>query len=229
MIEITHAIARKVLTAVDAGLVSGVGKPILGEMCVEAAVCFALGEPHGDEPTCVHPALRAFKIVLNDAEWSSSEARAIGLRRLALAQLGSNAGFDANDFVRRLTMMTINTVIPRVLRIVAAMELPSQNSKALEEAAIKCEAAFDLNAASAASYAASYAASAASYAASYAARDAASDAARDAARAASYAARDAARAASDKELATVAEAVVQILIAMDAPGCQWLNMAPLAA
>jgi hypothetical protein len=251
MIEITHAIARKVLTVVDAGLVSGVGNPVLGEMCVEAAVCFALGEKHGDQPTCVHPALRVFKIGLNDAGWSSPQSRANGLRRLALAQLGSNAAFDVSDFARRLAMMTVNKTVPRVLRIAAAMKLPPQNSQALEYAASKCEAAINLAAARDAARAASDAASdaaraASSYAASDAAR-AASDAARDAARAASDAASDAARdaaraasaasyaassyaaryAANDKELATTAEDVVQILIAMDAPGCQWLDMAPL--
>ena len=101
MVEITHAVARKVLNTVDAGLSKGVGKRKLGEMCVEAAVCFALGEKHGDEPTCVSPVLRAFKIGLNDAEWSSPHARSVGLRRLALAQLGSNIDFDGVDFAKR--------------------------------------------------------------------------------------------------------------------------------
>ena len=248
MIEITHAIARKVLTVVDAGLVSGVGHPKLGKMCVEAAVCFALGEPHGDEPSCVNPALRAFKVGLNDASWSSPTARANGLRRLALAQLGSAGNFDAVDFSKRLAMMTVNKTVPRVLRIAAAMKLTAQNPlflaimwEALEKAAVECEKAIDLDAAShaasAASYAASDAASAARDAASVAsfaaraARYAASDAARaarDAASVASFAA-SAASAASDKELSTIAEDVVQLLIAMDAPGCQWLDMAPLAA
>ena len=55
MIEITHAIARKVLNTVDAGLTSGIGKRIPGQMCVEAAVCFALGEPHGLRVTLILP------------------------------------------------------------------------------------------------------------------------------------------------------------------------------
>ncbi len=220
MIEITHAIARKVLNTVDAGLVSGVGKRKLGQMCVEEAVCFALGEPHGDEPTCVAPALRAFKIGLNDALWSTPQARASGLRRLALVQLGTADAFDATDFARRLAMMTINRVIPRVLRIAAAMKLPPQNSQGLEEAETKCEVAIGLSAASYAASAAGDAARAAR-AASDAASAAASYAAGDAASAASYA-------ASDKELATTAEDVVQILIAMNVPGVQWLDMAPLA-
>src|SRR5690242_2169860 len=97
-IEITREIAAKVLATVDAGLVNGVGKPVPGQMCVEAAVCFALGLPHGDEPPCVAPALRSLKIRLNDSAWSSAQARATGLRRLALAQLGSAGALDEEEF-----------------------------------------------------------------------------------------------------------------------------------
>jgi hypothetical protein len=55
---ITAAVVQKLLTVVDAGLVKGVGVPEPGKMCVEAAVCYALDLPHGDEPQCVTPALR---------------------------------------------------------------------------------------------------------------------------------------------------------------------------
>lgn len=68
-IDIDLDIAKKVLATVDAGLVQGVGQPAPGQMCVEAAVCFALGLPHGDNPPCVAPAVRALKIRLNDAAW----------------------------------------------------------------------------------------------------------------------------------------------------------------
>lgn len=66
--EITKEIAIKVRDTVDAGLVQGKGSPIPGQMCVEAAVCFAMGLPHSDEPPCVSPAIRALKIRLNDSE-----------------------------------------------------------------------------------------------------------------------------------------------------------------
>jgi hypothetical protein len=102
MIAITETVALKVRDTVRAGLVAGVGDPEPGKMCVEAAVCFALGLPHGDEPICVSPALRRFKIPLNDAPWSSTQARAKGLERLALAQLGSNVNFNDLAFVKRL-------------------------------------------------------------------------------------------------------------------------------
>src|SRR5258708_311587 len=85
-----ESIARKVLEIVDAGLVNGLGNAVPGQMCVEAAVCFALGEPHGDRPSCVGAAVRAYKIKLNDAAWLSNAARTAGLRHLAIAQLGSD-------------------------------------------------------------------------------------------------------------------------------------------
>jgi len=89
MTQITQKIAKKVLETVDAGLLRGIGEPEPGRMCVEAAVCYALGLPHGDHPPCVSTLLRDIKIILNDQKWSSDKARAKGLRRLALAQLGS--------------------------------------------------------------------------------------------------------------------------------------------
>ena len=63
-IQITKEIAAKVLTVVDAGLSKDLGNPALGEMCVEAAVCFALDLPHGDDPKCVSYAVRNLKICL---------------------------------------------------------------------------------------------------------------------------------------------------------------------
>jgi hypothetical protein len=210
MIEITEEIATKVLATVDAGLSSGLGKPKPGEMCIEAAVCYALEEPHSDEPTCVSKALRAFKIRLNDSDWSNRHARAIGLRRLALAQLGSAGYLDEVLFVTRLAIL--------------AKEWAHAGGWAARGAATRCAraAAYAADAAAAyAAYAAYYAdaARAATYAtyATYAA-DAADDATR---------ADAAAHAARNKSLANAAEDVVQLLIEMNAPGARWLALAPL--
>src|SRR5258708_34821687 len=101
MSNITVKTARKVLEVVDVGLCKGVGNPVPGQMCVEAAVCFALGLPHGDNPECVSNALRQLKIRLNDVNWSSNEARAKGLRRLAVAQLGSKDKLNEVEFAIR--------------------------------------------------------------------------------------------------------------------------------
>ena len=127
-IEINEALARKVLDVVDAGLVKGMGVPEPGKMCVEAAVNYAMGAPHGDQPTCV------------------------------------------------------------------AADPTRANAESAKAAASAAPAS--ANAASA---------SAASASAAYAAAD-----------------------ALDTSLATFCEAVVQILIDMNAPGCQWLWMTEAA-
>ena len=226
--KLTKAIARKVLSVVDAGLVNGVGSPIPGKMCVEAAVCFALGEPHGDKPTCVGAVVRRYKININDGPWSSDKARTAGLRRVAIAQLGSDQ-IDQKEFSKLVSLGVIQKILPIILRD-CAKAIPAHANK-LEASAVACEAAKTLDAAS---YAASYAARAARAASaeSYAASDAAS-AASDAASAASYAASAASYAASaaraDKILSLAAEIAVQALITLKTEGSKWLDICKVAA
>lgn len=90
--------AFKVLVLVDQGLSSGLGSRQLGKMCVEAAVSFAYGENHDDHPTCVSDELADIKISINDDKWSSPKKRAAGMRRLAIAQLGSAGRFNDRTF-----------------------------------------------------------------------------------------------------------------------------------
>jgi hypothetical protein len=147
-------------------------------MCVEAAVCYALGQPHGDDPECVNDAVRRFKIVLNDSKWSSNQARAQGMRKLAIAQLGTNdPSFDKAKFIELLIEQTIRQIVPHALRV-AAKAAKDERKAFLEEAALRCERDGDRAAAwnareaasAAASYAAIYAsASAYAYASAYAA------------------------------------------------------------
>ena len=239
--EITREIAIKVRDTVDAGLVKGVGIQVPGQMCVEAAVCYAMGLPHSDEPPCVSPAIRQLKIQLNDSAWSSDKARGAGMRRLALAQLGS-AGVVADvDFVRRVVEMTIRRFIPIALRAAASIHPLAEHKVAMEKAAVQCEQASTLDceaaaqAAEAAGRAAGWAVEA-GRAAGWAAEAAevvgcaveavGSVAGRAAARAAGSVA---GRAAQDKLLSDFAEGVVQVLIEMKAPGCQWLDLVPVDA
>ena len=222
--EITEEIARKVLTVVDAGLVNGVGNPIPGQMCVEAAVCYALGLPHGDDPKCVAPSLRSLKIRLNDSRWSSNEARAKGLRRLALAQLGSRDHLDDKEFARRVAELAIRKSVPEALRAAASIHKDPKHVAALRAAAAECEREPTRANALAARKAAD-----AAYAdadAAYADADAADADAAYAYAAAAYAAYAAAADAyaRDKSLAAFAEGVVQILIEMNAPGVEWLPL-----
>jgi hypothetical protein len=258
--DIRESVARKVLTTVDAGLSKGMGTPEPGQMCVEAAVNYALGADHGDQPACVSPVLRRLKIRLNDSNWSSKEARAKGLRRLALAQLGSAGALDEKEFTRRVVRLAIQKSVPEALRAAATVCKHEHHDKLLA-AASACEAdpthanawsakntaaaaAYAADAAAAAAdaayAAAAYADAAAAYAAyadaayaaaaaaaaAYAAAAYADAAYADAAYAAAAYAADAAAAdaakARDTSLASFCEAVVQILIDMQAPGCQWL-------
>jgi hypothetical protein len=234
---ITKEIASKVLEVVDAGLSSGVGERKPGFMCVEAAVCYALGLPHGDDPRCVSPALRSLKITLNDKPWSSKEARAKGLRRLAVAQLGSVGVLDDREFAKRVAEMVIRKMVPLALRAAASIQKDAAHKQKLIDAANRCEkdgtkAAANAASAYAAASAAASAYAAASAAASASASDAASAYAAASAAASAYAAASAAYAAKskarDQVLSDFAEGVVQILIEMKAPGCEWLSLTEAA-
>ena len=198
--EITLDQARKVLEVVDVGLCGGMGFPVPGHMCVEAAVCYALGQPRGDEPECVNAAVRRFKIGLNDARWSSNKARAQGMRKLAIAQLGTNdTSFDEKKFVDVLIEQTIRKIVPHALRAAVRAAEDQKHKAALEEAAVRCERDGDFRAArnarkaASATYAAyaaadAYAAAYAAYANANAANAAYAADANDAADAAAYAA-----------------------------------------
>ena len=198
--EITETHARKIVELLGHGLVNGIGVQEPGKMCVEAAVCFALGLPHSDDPGCVSPALRRLKICLNDSRWSSTMARAGGLRRLALAQLGSKGVLDDREFVRRVVDMTIRRAVPVGLR--AAARANPAHAAALEACAVRCE--------------------------QEGARESCEEARRVARAAADAAYAAAAARARDRMLAEYAEWIVEILIDMQSPGVQWLHLAPQA-
>ena len=198
-LEITEPLIRKLLATVDAGLTAGVGVPEPGKMCVEAAIAFALGEPHSDGPTCVHPVVRAGKIALNDCAWSSDLARAQGLRRVAIAQLGSTK-IDYVKYVTLLAQYTHDEIVP----------LAAESAKTAAEYAESAESAAQY----AAKTAAEYAESAAQYA-EYAAQSA---------KAARYAktAQYAAQSDRDAALRLSADLMVRALKECGSPGCAWL-------
>ena len=229
--KITKAFVKKLLPIIDAGLCIGLGQPKPGEMCVEAAVCYAKGVEHGDNPACVSPVVRRLVLILNDANWSSDMARAKGMRRLAIAQLGTTGQINKNIFAEMVAEISIKKTVPRALRCVAKIYPDKVHQEALEEAAVDCETKGTAHAARAAANAA-YAADHAAYAAHAAdhaayAADHAAHAAAHAARAADHAAANAAYAA-DIELGLFAEDVVQLLIQLKAPGADWLSLTEAA-
>jgi hypothetical protein len=227
---ITKKLVTKIIETVSCGLSNGLGKQVPGEMCVEAAICYAYGLPHGDNPPCVGSAVRAFKIALNDSNWSSSKARAKGMIDLSIAQLNSNV-IDQVEFSTKVTMKVINTIIAKI-----AQDFDNELAKKLKlvsnpaDAVLLCRqlTTYDANyaAAYAAKYAAEYAESAAEYAEStkYAAHYAAEYAAYAAKSAAKYAEYAKSAAESDKVLNQVAKIGLDVLIEMKSPGVKYLYL-----
>jgi hypothetical protein len=111
---INEQLCSKVLDIVDKGLTAGLGRPEPGKMCVEAAVCYALDLPHSDDPPCVGYTVKSFKINLNDLLWPSNEERSKGMRKLAIAQLGSDQ-IDQQKFAEYVTIETIKRILPIAL------------------------------------------------------------------------------------------------------------------
>jgi hypothetical protein len=232
---LNEEIARRVLSTVDAGLCAGVGEPQPGKMCVMAAINYALGREHGDNPeTCVGFAVRAFDIKLNDADWSSNAARAKGMRAEAIAKLGSN-NLNQQEFAKRLAIKTVNVLLPVTLRALIAL-IPS-HADVLEISARTCETATDTRAAESAASAAESAARSAEGAASAAesaarsaawsavsAASAAESAARSAASAAESAARSAASVARDNTLTLAANMAKDVLVEMGSEGSKYLYL-----
>jgi hypothetical protein len=105
----------------ERGLCAGVGNPH-GRMCIEAAICNVLGLAHGDNPRCVAQSVRNFKIMLNDAQWSTSVARAKGLHDLGLAQLGSLGVVNDLAFCRLIQERCIRAVLPKLIRLTISNE-----------------------------------------------------------------------------------------------------------
>jgi hypothetical protein len=196
----------------DKGLCSGSGD---GEsaVCLEQAVALCVGLPLTDSPnSCVHPSVSSFGRRLNDASWSSPEARSAGLREFAFAQLGTSK-IDGKAFARRLAELTIREIVPIALRFAA--ERNPKHCKCLVEAALECEKEGSAESArsarkitaSAASAASASAADAAAYAASASAS--ASARAANAANAAVFTADAAAHAARSAASASSASAATR--------------------
>lgn len=173
-------------------------------MCIEAAVCKALGLPHGDNPECVAISVRSFKIVLNDSRWSSTQSRAKGLRDLGIAQVGSKGVVSDVEFTSKLAEKTIRVLIPKLFRALFTGNEP------LILAAIRCEEEGTASAATAAYYAA--------YDANY---DVASAASAAAHAAAAYYAADA---AANHYLLLAADIALQILTELKSPGVKYINL-----
>jgi len=174
--KITKKLVKEIDRLLSFGLVRGLGKPKPGKMCVEALICKVLGEEHSDSPSCVALAVKEFKIILNDACWSSNMARAEGIRDLAIAQLGS-INIDTYKFNNIVAKETIKQLLPRIAQLLKknhGIDLSKAAARCKKEGSKKTALAFKMAAyaytddATTDSVAASVAASAAYASASYA-------------------------------------------------------------
>lgn len=113
--KITKNLVTEINLALNKGLTKGKGNPTEGEMCVEALICFKMGLPHSDNPPCVGSEVRNAKISLNDCNWSSNKARGEGMRKLAIAQLGSNK-LDQEEFALKLKLESMRKILPYLIQ-----------------------------------------------------------------------------------------------------------------
>ena len=209
--DINAAQVRRVIEVIDHGLSHDLGTPILGQMCAQAAVCYALGFPFSDRPTCVTPLLRTLGILLNDRSWSSKEARARGLRRFAVAQLGSKGNLKTKEFMARLIDHAQNEMVPLARSI---MMEPRARGFASSRSLVVLSCIDNLNRAP------PFFALCSVLMANQALADASI----------SFGLNDenavwlVRRASPDNHFSKFAEVVVQILIAMKAPGTKWLYL-----
>lgn len=196
----------------ERGLCKGVGKPD-DQMCIEAAICTALGLPFGDNPICVARTVRSYKIAINDKIWSSPQARAKALRDIGIAQIGSKDTVNDEEFIRRLSQKTIQVLIVHLFR----NNKYTKNNLKLQELTNICEKEpTDINCRKLAATAATYTATAATYTAATHAAHAAHAAAH-----AAHAA-DAADAAADDYLIMSVNLALEVLKELKSPGCEWI-------
>lgn len=222
-------VIQRLDTLLKRGLCKGLGSAD-GQMCIEAAICQALGEPFAAEPKCVAPAVRRYKIRINDSmRWKSAGSRAEALRDIGIAQIGSAGIVDDREFARRVSERTVRVLIPALFRDVFF------NNTRCMAAAERCEKEGNIDAAREAQSAAYGYAYAYSAAASAAAADAAADATADATATAADAAADAAAAAAyaysaysgkrdpEKYLRLSVSLALEVLRELNSPGCQWIE------
>jgi hypothetical protein len=123
--QINEKSVKQVCSLVDKGLYGGgVGEPVPGQMCVEAVVSYVFDNNNGDidpddimlddHPSCVDDDLADMKIEMNDgATWLDDMDRGKGLKRLAIAQIGSVGKFNHYKFVTSLDKQLVMFLLER--------------------------------------------------------------------------------------------------------------------
>ena len=214
-------------------------------VCMMEWVAYLAHEKHGDHPDCACPVLAAYGRRLNDASWPSDAGRTEALGPMVVAMINTRSTREVERkrawfFADR----TIRELLPMVMRMSAELvgkltkyKRAADDAVELEALAVLMEHAPEVNSSDGASATRAIARGARDRALKL--RDRAwaerrSAAASYAAAAyADYAAYAAANAEKSKErdrvLSEFAEDVVQVLISMKAPGCEWLDLTEAVA
>ncbi len=90
-------------------LVTGLGTPSTGRMCVMSLVACLAAEGHTDRPACASPLIRAFAIPINDNMPAEARQR---LKPFAPRIIGTNDGLDAQRIVI-LRQALAERILPR--------------------------------------------------------------------------------------------------------------------
>ena len=101
-------------------LVSGIGTPGLGQMCVMSFAACLAGEGHTDHPSGVSPVIRSFAILLNDQMPTEIRQR---LKPFAPRVLGTNDGLDSLR-AELLRSALVDRLLPRATEKTAPRSIP---------------------------------------------------------------------------------------------------------
>lgn len=93
--------------------------------------------PHDDDTKCVGWAVRYLVFHINNREWSSDEARAAGLRKLAVAQLGSDQ-LDQFRFAELVALKTVQKLCPLLFAELAKLAETDEDRESMKSAGRDC-------------------------------------------------------------------------------------------
>lgn len=142
MTTITATIVTNILAAIDAGIIAEAGTYVPGNMPVEDAIRYGFGDEEESEVSRAGGEGGRFLAMLGGSPWSSNSARAAGLRKLAIAQLGSADFDDDATKIDQAAIMsfiaekTTKRIIPFALADLSHYHKPLRNE--INEARILC-------------------------------------------------------------------------------------------
>lgn len=118
-VKIEEKHVKKLSSVINRGLSYGVGHPVPGQMCVEAAICYVFGEMHDDHPKCVNEHVTELSITLNDCYHRlSKRKRAEILKPFAIAQLGTDSPAFCQDTFDKHVFKIVKEALAEFLAMV---------------------------------------------------------------------------------------------------------------